>query len=107
LKVLAIEEDPDYVIEGRYLLTNQETSIALKYAKRITDPTNINSHLASAIAARVAEKIVYRLVQDRLLMQSVKLLCKDDIVKHKGDDAMQSQSASTDEKGGYTWTEDR
>ena len=107
LKVLAIEESPDYVIEGRYLLTNQETSIALKYAKRITDPTTINSHLAAAISARIAEKIVYRVVQDRLFMQAVKLLCKDDIVKFKGDDAMQSASASTDEKGGYTWTENR
>ena len=107
LKVLAIGGSPAYVIEGRYLLTNQETSIALKYAKRITDPTNINSHLASAISARITEKIVYRVVQDRLLMQSIKLLCKDDIVKYKGDDAMQSASASTDEQGGFTWTEDR
>jgi len=107
LKVLAIEGSPAYAIEGRYLLTNQETSIALKYAKRITDPTNINSHLASAISARIAEKICYRVVQDKLFMQAVQIECKNVIVKAKGDDAMQSASASTDEQGGFTWVEDR
>ena len=103
LRVIEIEHEPAYVIEGRYILTNEPDPITIIYAKRITDPTNISNRLAQAIGAHIASMISYRLVQDRFLRQQIMQDALRDILKAKGKDAMARSSASSDEKGGYTW----
>lgn len=103
LKILKIENEPDYVIEGRYILTNQATELDVLYSARITDPTNITAHLAKAIAARIAEKVLYRLVQDKLLRDRIVLAAKEDILAARQADAMSNSSPSSDEQGGYLW----
>jgi hypothetical protein len=57
LKVLEIDGDPEYKIEGRYILTDQETSINLVYTKRITDETELDPLLRRAIALKIAHDI--------------------------------------------------
>jgi hypothetical protein len=45
-----------YVIEGDYLLTS-ENEVVLRYIKRVTDPTKVDSLLVKAIAYRLAAEL--------------------------------------------------
>jgi len=71
LKVLSIEDDPDYEIEGRYILTDQETSINLKYTKRITDESELDPLLRRAIVLKLAHDISRYLVPSESIRQSI------------------------------------
>jgi len=57
LKVLEMYPDAEYKIEGRKLLTDQE-SVHIKYIKRLSTPANMDFHLVQAIATRLAAAIV-------------------------------------------------
>ena len=60
LRVLEMEESEDFEIEGRNLLTNAE-ECKIKYIKRITDPTQLDTLFITlyvdALAARLAISI--------------------------------------------------
>jgi hypothetical protein len=62
LRVLSIPEHPDenYQIVGRYLLSNLET-VVLEYIKRITNPTQFDPLLVSAIAYRLSADLAMRI----------------------------------------------
>ena len=57
LRVLEVEDDYDYRIEGRYLLSDNST-IKIKFIKRITDSGLFDSLLMEAIVARLAAALV-------------------------------------------------
>lgn len=65
LRVLGMPENltADYEIEGRQLLTN-ETSVIIKYIKRIENTSLFDSLLADAIVLKLALKLSYKIVPD-------------------------------------------
>ena len=103
LTLVKIENEPDYEIEGRYILTDAESPLNIIYDARITDPTSITPELAKAIAAKIAQKITYRMVQDKALRDRIMDEAERDIMKARQDDALHAKNASVDEKGGYSW----
>lgn len=56
LRVLEVEDDPEFRIEGRYLHTDEET-VKIKFIARITDPGLFDSLLVEAIEARLASEL--------------------------------------------------
>lgn len=62
LRVLDVEGDVEYRIEGRKLLADS-TPINLKYIRRITDPNELDVLCAEAIAFYLAYDISYKLMQ--------------------------------------------
>lgn len=58
LRVLKIEDDPDFNIKGRYIYCD-ESSIKIEFISRITDPGKFDSLLVEAIEARLAADLAY------------------------------------------------
>lgn len=72
LQVGEVEDQPvEWVVEGRRLLTNEGTSIKLKYIKRITDTNEFDSLLVDAIALKIGIKICMPLVKDQKIKDSL------------------------------------
>lgn len=74
LRVLQVGEmgdDIDWVVEGRRLLTNEGTSIKLKYIKRITDTNEFDPLLVDAISIKLAIKIVMPLTSSQSMKDSL------------------------------------
>jgi len=68
-----------YKIEGRRLLTN-ETSIIIRYTKRITDPTEMDALLTTAIAAKIAEVISYDITHSGAVTQAMRAVYQDSLM---------------------------
>lgn len=60
----------EWIIEGRYLLTNEST-LYLKYLKRITNVTNYSPELVSCISARLAADLAYSLAGSKTLSDAM------------------------------------
>lgn len=60
--------DPVFVIEGRKLLTNEDTA-KIKYISRITDPNEYDAGLIETLAAYLATEICYAVTGSTSLMQ--------------------------------------
>ena len=58
LRVLKIEDEPDYNVKGRYIHCD-ESSITIEYIARITNPGLFDSLLKEAIEARLAAELAY------------------------------------------------
>lgn len=54
LRLLSIEDEPAYQLEGRYILTDDSDGLNITYVKRITDATELDPLLVKAIALRLA-----------------------------------------------------
>lgn len=59
---------PFFVIEGRKLLTDSGTA-RIKYVARITDPTQYDAGLVSALAARLASEAAYAITGSTSVVQ--------------------------------------
>jgi hypothetical protein len=69
LRVISIEdedENSDYRIEGRYLLSNED-SVKILYIKRVTDINELDALCCAAIAARLAAEIAFSLTNSNTL----------------------------------------
>lgn len=66
----------DWRIEGRYLVTSEAEAIIL-YIKRITDPTEMDSLLLDAIAARLASDMALALTGSRAMREDLFGMYKD------------------------------
>ena len=67
LRVLAIDDDrTDWKVEGQTLVTNNST-VYVRYIKKLTDPNAFGPALLSAIAARLAAEVVMPLTGSRSL----------------------------------------
>lgn len=73
LSLLAIKDDPDYRIIGKYIHTDQAAPLYIKYVKKVTDTGEFDPLFAEALAATIAVEICERLTQSntkkQLLMQ--------------------------------------
>jgi len=79
LRLRAVYDDnlPDkitrysYAIEGQLLLTN-ESSVDLRYVRKVTDPTEFDSLFIEVLVLSLAIKLVMPLTQSRLLRRELK-----------------------------------
>ena len=69
LRVLEVEDDPEYKIEGRYLVTD-ESSVNIKFIARITDPGLFDALLVEAIECRLAAELAYPITGSPTLIQT-------------------------------------
>jgi hypothetical protein len=60
IKLISIENDPLYSIEGKYILTNED-NIKITYIARITDPSEYTTGFKNAFVLLLASKICYNL----------------------------------------------
>jgi hypothetical protein len=70
LRVLEVDGEPDYNIEGRYLHTD-ESSINIKFIARLTDPGLFDSLLIEAIECRLAAELAYPVTGSPTLIQAM------------------------------------
>jgi len=70
LRVLEIEDEPDYNVKGRYIHCD-ESSITIEYIARITDPGLFDSLLKEAIEARFAAELAYPITRDPTLAKTM------------------------------------
>ena len=60
IKLISVENNPDYVIEGKYILSNEE-NLNITYIARITDPNDYTAGFKNAFVLLLATKICYNL----------------------------------------------
>jgi len=99
LKVREIYPVVDYKIEGRLLLTDYDNTSAdlyIRYTKRITDPTDLETLCAKAIAWRIAAERCYAFVQASTLQE--KIFAEYRIILDEAMRANQQQDTNNDEK---------
>jgi hypothetical protein len=60
IKLISIENNPEYTIEGKYILTNID-NIKITYIGRITDPNEYTTGFKNAFVLLLAYKICYNL----------------------------------------------
>lgn len=95
LRLLEVQNnDYDYVIEGRAILTDYGSTLNIKYQKREEDPQQYDSLLVSVIAARLAWEICEELTQSRTKTMDKRDEYKQILAAAKMVDA-QEQSPST------------
>lgn len=95
LRLLEVDNDDyDYVIEGRKILTDYGSVLNIKYQKQETDPQQYDSLLVSVIAARLAWEICEELTQSRTKTLDKRDEFKEILMEAKKVDA-QEQSPST------------
>lgn len=96
LRVISIDGDTAYEIEGRWILTDQEDEIDLKFCKRITDPSELSPLLAKAISLWIAAMICRHIVPSKTIRDEIMKEYEAVVDKAKG--AQQCQDYVTDEK---------
>lgn len=102
LKVLQVENDIEYAVEGRYLMCGEASGINILYTGRIVDPTGIPPLLAKAISWRLALILCRAIVQSssmqEALMQEYKIILQDakqqNAMQFSVDDEAQNSSAT-------------
>jgi len=82
LRVLGMPDNPTaaYEIEGDRLLTN-ETACLIKYLKRITTPSKLDSLLSDAIVLKLALKLSFKIVPDLKVRKDIEDEYKDVIIE--------------------------
>jgi hypothetical protein len=88
LRVLETEDDVDYRIEGRYLLTDED-AINIKYISRLTDPGLFDSLLVEAIECRLAAELAYPITRSPSLIQSMWALYGEKLKEARGVDGQE------------------
>ena len=88
LRVLQVEDDIEYNIEGRYLHCD-ETSVNIKFIARLTDPGLFDSLLVDAIECRLAAELAYPVTASPTLIQSMWSLYKAKLEEARGVDGQE------------------
>lgn len=103
LRVLEIQDDPEFKIEGRKILT--DASAPLRYAYLCeADPSEFDSLVEEAVAARLAADIAYPLANDKTLGQAMYALYKDKLLEAQSIDAQEGTAPTYEYEG---WIEAR
>lgn len=88
LKVLEVEDDYDFKIEGRYLHSDS-SAIKIKYIQRITNPGLFDSLLVEAIIARLASQLAWPITGIQTLGQTMWGLYEAKLREARSQDAME------------------
>lgn len=102
LKVLEVEDDPKYAVEGRYLLCDTEDGINILYTGRIVNPTGIPPLLAKAISWRLALIVCRAIVQSSSMQEALTQEYKVILQDAKQQNAMQYSVDDEDENSSDT-----
>jgi hypothetical protein len=62
IRVLSVDPDVEYRIEGRAILTNA-TALSVRYLRRVTSPTEMSDVFKSVLAQRLRWKMAYALTE--------------------------------------------
>ena len=101
LRVIEMNPKGKYVIEGDRLLTDLE-ECAIKYIKRIEDPTQFDSLLVKAIATRLAAELSVKIKES--------VIAKDELIREydwilKKAEAVDSLESQSLEEEKTLWTD--
>jgi len=88
LRVLKIENEPDYNIKGRFIHCD-ESSITIEYIARITDPGLFDSLLKEAIEARLAAELAYPITRVHDLAKTMWALYEAKLREARTNDGME------------------
>ncbi len=83
---------PVYVVEGRELLTDEET-VFIKYISRVEDPNEYDTLLVDTIAARLAMEICYAITGSNSMISTTKALYDEKIKEARFVDATEGAAA--------------
>lgn len=72
LKILEVDTDYDWVVEGRKILTDEGTVLNIRYQKRETDPNQYDALLFEVIAAKLAYELAEPLTQSNAKKSEMK-----------------------------------
>lgn len=98
LRVLTIlDQDSDYKIEGRKILTDNST-MKILYVARITDPNEYDELLRETLSAALAADIAYGITSSNPLTQNMYNLFQDKLKEARFVDATEGQNTNP-EKG--------
>lgn len=89
LRLISIEKDYKYTLEGRYILTDKDDGLNILYTKRITDPAELDPFLAKAIALRLASDICRHIVPSTTLKKDILAELEIVVLEAKGIGACQ------------------
>lgn len=97
LKVIEMsEDDAEWVIEGRKLLTDEDEA-TIQYIALITDPNEYDSNFVMAFAARLAAEMCYPITSNASLTEAKEAKALDVFVKAKGSDGQEGTPQAEDE----------
>lgn len=94
LRVLQIEADEPYEIEGRYILTDAAT-VKIKYTKDITDTTLFDKNFEEALASDIAADIAFALTKNATLTKQLKDEARLRLREARSFDAQEGNPEST------------
>jgi hypothetical protein len=63
LKLISIENNPDFRLESNFILANEET-LNIRYVARVTDTNRYDPIFIEALSARLASEIAFALTSD-------------------------------------------
>ena len=89
LRVLEVEDDIEHKIEGRFLLAN-ESSVNIKFIKRVTDTGLFDSLLQEAIECRLAAELAYPVTGTPTLIQAMWALYAEKLREARTIDGMEN-----------------
>jgi len=94
------DDDYDYQVEGRYLLTN-ETEAIIKYIKRVVDPNQFDSLLVQTIAARLAADLAMPLTGSQKIFNSMWGMYELKLQEAQGADNRENQKRPVSQEMGF------
>lgn len=71
LKIVEVDTTYDWVVEGRKILTDEGTTLKIRYQQRVTDPNQYDSALFELIATTLAYEICETLTQSNTKKQII------------------------------------
>lgn len=91
LRVLLLNEDPGIIwsVETGGLLLTDESSVKIKYIKKITDTTLFDKNFEEVLGLKIAKAIAYRLSQSSTLVAQIDADMKDALRAARSFDAQE------------------
>jgi len=103
LRVLTMKDDYPFRVEGRKLLTDQDTC-KITYIRRIVNPTEFDAILVKALSSRLAMELAYPVTQSKTLKEQIAEEFKIILREAKSTDA---QEGTPEEFDTTTWLDAR
>jgi len=102
LRVLRAENDPEYSIEGRKLLTD-ESEMKILYVKRIVDPTYLDPLCRNAFVLMMASLMCLKITNSKSLKEQIDTEFKAIILNAEGTSAIESVIEDMDGSESDLW----
>lgn len=100
LRILPDNETTDWTVEGRKVLTNDGTSINLRYIARVEDPNTFDALFIEALACRIALELCEAITQSNSKKDAAARMYRDAISEARRANAFEKLS---DEAPDASW----